>query len=120
MDLDGLDDFQTNVVEKHARSCPAGALKLVKQTKRGWDLDRSYYCNFWKQSFEMSTGPKKDPGTVQKRGRQMRPINKIMSSLIFKSGCVRAQVQEMFSESGVVCPSGNGLDNMIEKIKGAY
>ena len=93
---------------------------MVKQMKRGWDLYHSYYCSFCKRSFEMSTGPKKDPGTVQKRGRQMRPINKIMFSSIFKSGCVRAQVQEMFSESGVVCPSGNGLDNMMEKIKGAY
>ena len=119
MDLDGLDKFQTNVVEKHARSCPAGSLKVVKQKKEGWEVDRSYYCGFCKQSYEMSTGPKKDPGVAQNRGRQMRHINKIMTSSIFKSGCVRAQVQEMFEESDVVCPSHTGLGKMMDKINGA-
>jgi len=119
MDLDALDDFHTTVVEKHARTCPAGSLKVVKQKKEGWELVRYYYCGFCKKSYEFTTGPKKDPGAVQKRGRQMRPINKIMTSSIFKSGCVRAQVQEMFEEAGIVCPSHKGLEKMMEKINGA-
>jgi len=41
MDLDGLDQFQTNVVEKYARSCPAGSLIVVKQVKEGYDLGRT-------------------------------------------------------------------------------
>lgn len=49
----------------------------------------------------------------------MRPINKIMTPSIFKSGCVCAQVQEMFEEAGVVCPSHVGLKKMMEKINGA-
>ena len=114
MDLDALDDFQiqTTVVEKHARSCPAGLLKVVKQKKEG----KAGTC---KKIYKFATGPKKDPGAVQKRGRQMRPINKIMTSSIFKSGCVRAQVQEMFEEAGIVCPSHKGLEKMMEKINGA-
>ena len=105
MDLDGLDDFVKNVVEKHARSCPAGTLDVVKQTRFGWDLDRTYRCSFCKKEFTFSTGPKNDAGAKKTRGRQMRPINKIMSSSILKSGCVRAQAQEMFEESGIICPS---------------
>ena len=70
------------------------------------------------KKFTFSTGPKHDAGVKKKRGRQMRPINKIMSTSILKSGCVRSQTQEMFEESGIICPSNNGLDAMMEKVNG--
>ena len=116
MDLDGLDQFQTNVVEKHARSCPAGSLIVVKQVKEGYDLDRTYYCRFCKKSFSMSTGPKPETksGLRKKRGRQMRPINKMMSNAILKSGAPANQVQEIFSETGAISPSKTGLAKMVD------
>jgi len=97
MDLDGLDKFQTNFVEKHARSCPAGSLTVVKEVKEGYDLDRTYYCKFCKKRFDMITGPKTDTksGLPKKRGRQMRPITKMMSTIMFKSRAPAHQVQEI-------------------------
>lgn len=67
----------------------------------------------------MSTGPKvdKDSGVAKKRGSQMRPINKTMATAIFKSGAPAAQVQDIFVENGVICPSDTGLLKMLENVK---
>ncbi|KAL7536484.1 hypothetical protein ACHAXR_007193 [Thalassiosira sp. AJA248-18] len=121
MDLDGLDDFTTNIVEKHARTCPSGSLKVVNQVKEGWDLDRTYYCAFCKKSFDMSTGPPpdQDPSIKKKRGRQGRTINKMMSVATFNCGTPAAQVQELFHDAGVVCPSKKGQQKMLDKAKEA-
>ena len=79
MDLDRMDKFQSEVVEKHARFCPAGSLEVIRQVKEGYELDRQYHCRFCKKSYKMSTGPEQDPNAEKKRGRQTRPINTMMS-----------------------------------------
>ncbi|KAL7547979.1 hypothetical protein ACHAWF_017085 [Thalassiosira exigua] len=118
VDLDRLDEFNKTVIERHARTCKAGSLNVVKQKKEGFDLDRTYYCSFCKQSYEMSTGPKvDDPNAPKKRGRQMRPINKIMATAIFNSGAPALQVQEILIDGGLICPSYRGLGKMLEKVK---
>ena len=48
MDLDTLDEFNTKILEKHARECPAGSLKVVGQEKYGWELEHKYRCGFYK------------------------------------------------------------------------
>jgi len=117
MDLDRLDKFHAEAVEKHARSCHAG-LKVVKQVKEGWELDRTYYCAFCKQTYEMSTGPApdKDSSVPKKRGAQPRPINQIMSLATFNSGANATQSLEIFHESGVVCPSKKGHQKMLGRV----
>lgn len=121
MDLDGMDEFQRDVIEKHARRCPAGSLTVVRQVKEGYDLDRTYFCRFCKESYQMSTGPSTGEtanNAEKKRGRDMRPINKMMSTAIFNAGAPAKQVQELFIDAGAVCPSERGLGNMLDKVKG--
>ena len=46
MDLDTKDQFNAEIVEKHARVCSPSSLKLVEQEHNGWELDLKYHCNF--------------------------------------------------------------------------
>ena len=119
MDIKSMDDFHKKVLEPHARTCRAGSLEVVKQEKVGYELIRTYSCGFCKMTYDMSTGPEEDADSSvkKKRGGQMRPINKIVSSSLFKSGVVTKQVQEAFVESGIICPSDTGLYKMINNVK---
>ena len=76
---------------------PSWKFDSGQASQEGYDLDRTYCCRFCKESFSMSTRPKPKTksGLCKKRGRQMRPINKMMSTAIFKSGAPAKQVQEI-------------------------
>ena len=121
MDINTVDTFMTDVVEKHAHDCPDGSLKVVSNTRFGYELDRGFHCNVCNMSYQMSTGPKEDdvPGARKKQGRNMRPINKIMATAIFSSGAPMKQVQEIFNENGLVCPSDTGLGKMVDNVEKA-
>jgi hypothetical protein len=42
MDIDTMDRFTTDVVERHAHDCPDGSLKVVSNEKHGYELDRCF------------------------------------------------------------------------------
>lgn len=118
INIDGLDKFTINVAKKHARSCPAGKLEVVKQNRFIWDLNQYYHCFFCTKELTFST--KEADGIQQKQSRQMWPINKIMPSSVFKSGCMLSQVHdEMFKKLGKIGPSKKGLGKNMENVNGS-
>jgi len=119
IDIDTMDTFMTDVVERHAHDCPDGSLKVVSNEKHGFELDRCFHCDICNMTYRMSTGPKEEQvsGATKKRGKEMRPINKIMATAIFSSGAPMKQVQEIFNENGLVCPSDTGLGKMIDHVE---
>ena len=104
INLDVMDEFQMEVIERYDRCCPGnGSLKVVKQVKEGFELDKKCYCGFCKKSYEMSTSAKidEDSGVAEKRGRQIILINKTMATAMFKLSAPAAQVQEIFVENDI-------------------
>ena len=61
--------------------------------------------------------PESNSSEPKKRGRQARPINKLMSVATFNSGAPAAQVQELMNDDGVISPSTRGQQMMLENTK---
>ena len=85
MDIDAYDKFCLNVISAHARTC-SGNLEVVEQVKKGYEFDRTYYCDTCGERHVFRTGPSNDKDQPKKQGQQMRSINKIMSIALFNAG----------------------------------
>ncbi|EJK56195.1 hypothetical protein THAOC_23970, partial [Thalassiosira oceanica] len=118
VDIDSLDKFIGEVIEKHARECREGHLKVKSQIKNGYELDRNYACSTCGMEVTYRTGPPPDPNAPKTKGRfKPRPINTIMSVGIFNCGAPMQHIRELFAESGVISPSEKGQAKMMEKVQ---
>ena len=115
MDIDSYDKFCLNVISAHARIC-SGNLEVVDQVKKGYELDRTYFCDTCGKRHVFRTGPSNDKDQPKKQGQQMRSIIKIMSIALFNAGTPQQQMLEIFHEAGIVSPSKKGQAKMLDKV----
>ena len=84
--------------------------------KKGYELDRTYYCDTCGERHVFKTGPSDNKDQPKKQGQQMRTINKIMSIALFTAGTPQQQMLEIFHEAGIVSPSKKGQAKMLDKV----